>query len=305
MIGKKLKEYRRNLKLTGETLANLAGIQRSYLSQIENEKKIPPFDTFMNLVDAIAKILPINDENASEILTEEVYQDFKSLLEIEKSELKKEYLNYDFEKKKKNYSERKGVYVTANSEADMGKNWRVYYDMDPIDIAFVPEDKLDKIDEIIDKKLRKLFFDNYKGGQEYSFVTPWNLTVLDNEWYSPIFIYGLDFVAQSLYEWWYNHILKDFYDTFGANLEVSPEELVIYSALLSIMNPDETFTPYSSDDTINIPKSLLNKKTVTFDIGYIKDKNLKLNLDGKLLSNVEIDMLDVSLSAIRYKREKF
>ncbi|XOW22543.1 helix-turn-helix transcriptional regulator [Lactococcus lactis] len=39
MIGKKLKEYRLSLKFTGDTLANLAGIKRSYLSQIENEKK--------------------------------------------------------------------------------------------------------------------------------------------------------------------------------------------------------------------------------------------------------------------------
>ena len=40
MIGKKLKKYRLMLEVTGETLANLAGIKRSYLSQIENEKKI-------------------------------------------------------------------------------------------------------------------------------------------------------------------------------------------------------------------------------------------------------------------------
>ncbi|MFG7388644.1 helix-turn-helix domain-containing protein [Lactococcus lactis] len=34
-----MKEYRLNLKLTGATLANLAGINQPYLSQIENEKK--------------------------------------------------------------------------------------------------------------------------------------------------------------------------------------------------------------------------------------------------------------------------
>lgn len=40
MIGSKLKKYRQDLKLTVETLAGLAGIKRSWLSQIENEKSI-------------------------------------------------------------------------------------------------------------------------------------------------------------------------------------------------------------------------------------------------------------------------
>ena len=70
MIGKKLKEYRQTLKVTGETLANLAGIKRSYLSQIENEKKVPPIDTFINIVNSISKISPINDENVNDVLTE-------------------------------------------------------------------------------------------------------------------------------------------------------------------------------------------------------------------------------------------
>ena len=73
---------------------------------------------------------------------------------------------------------------------------------------------------------------------------------------------------------------------------------------MSLVNPDGTFTPYSSEDITNIPKSLLNEKTVIFDISYIKDKNLKLTLDGRPLSNSEIDMMDVSVSAIRYKRER-
>ena len=52
MIGKKIKEYRQLLKVTGTVLANLAGIKQSYLSQIENERKVPPLDTFINLVTA-------------------------------------------------------------------------------------------------------------------------------------------------------------------------------------------------------------------------------------------------------------
>lgn len=38
MIGKKLREYRGKLRLTGTTLAKLAGINQPYLSEIENEK---------------------------------------------------------------------------------------------------------------------------------------------------------------------------------------------------------------------------------------------------------------------------
>ena len=78
MIGQKLKKYRQTLQVTGETLANLAGIKRSYLSQIENEKKIPPSDTFMNLIVAMSEIAPFNKENSLEILTDINYQKFRS-----------------------------------------------------------------------------------------------------------------------------------------------------------------------------------------------------------------------------------
>ncbi|MDU0403482.1 hypothetical protein KF7HA_01842 [Lactococcus lactis] len=101
MIGKKLKEYRLSLGVTGETLAGLAGIKRSWLSQIENEKKYPPLDTFMNIVNAIAKISPLSDKNANEILTEERYEDFRKLVTLEfedysipYSEIEK--MGYDF-----------------------------------------------------------------------------------------------------------------------------------------------------------------------------------------------------------------
>ena len=62
MIGKKLNKYRLMLDLTGTTLAKLAGINQPYLSEIENEKKVPPFDTFINLVTAISKIAPVNQK---------------------------------------------------------------------------------------------------------------------------------------------------------------------------------------------------------------------------------------------------
>lgn len=117
-------------------------------------------------------------------------------------------------------------------------------------------------------------------------------------------LYKIEEITIPLYEWWYNHILKDFYDTFNTGIVVTNEEMTIFGALMSLANPDGTFTPYSSEDITNIPKSLLNEKTVTFDISYIKDKNLRLTLDGRLLSNQEREILDVSLSAIRYKRER-
>lgn len=76
MLGKKLKQYREITKDTGETIANIAGIKRAYLSQIENEKKIPPFDTFIRIVKALASRSLITTENAKVILTDENYQAF-------------------------------------------------------------------------------------------------------------------------------------------------------------------------------------------------------------------------------------
>ena len=76
MLGKKLKQYREITKDTGETIANIAGIKRAYLSQIENEKKVPPFDTFIRIVKALASRSLITTENAKVILTDENYQAF-------------------------------------------------------------------------------------------------------------------------------------------------------------------------------------------------------------------------------------
>lgn len=77
MIGKKLREYRGKLRLTGTTLAKLAGINQPYLSEIENEKKVPPFDTFMNLVNAISKNALITEENKDFIFSDKITTNLK------------------------------------------------------------------------------------------------------------------------------------------------------------------------------------------------------------------------------------
>lgn len=288
MIGSKLKKYRQDLKVTGETLSNLAGIKRSWLSQIENEKKYPPVDTFMNLIEAIAKVSPLTEENAEFVITENSYQEFKSLLKItffHNSESDDDY--------NENQIVEENVMVEAYAIDD---NVR-------IDINFeIKKPRIELVtDEDIDKQLRYFYFSSHK--DEY--IRKENILGLDNiQDYNELpLALQLDEVRTNLYNWWYNHILKDFYDTFNTNIEITNEELTIFGALMSIVNPDGTFTPYNSDDITNIPKSLLNEKQVTFDISYIKDKNLRLTLDGKPLSNTEIEMLDVSLSAIRYNRQ--
>lgn len=287
MIGTKLKEYRLSLGVTGETLAGLAGIKRSWLSQIENEKKYPPVDTFMNIVEAIARISPLSDKNASEILTEERYSDFRKLVTVEFED----YDISDTEIKKMGY--------------DLLSDYAVRYSGTYLFFGYLDDFYPSEIEtKKIEEDIRDYYFNGYKD-PEY-----WVKSLVDKRFIPSgqseinVPLYKIEEIRVPLYEWWYNHILKDFYDTFNTDIVVTSEEMTIFGALMSLANSDGTFTPYSSEDITNIPKSLLNEKTVIFDISYIKDKNLKLTLDGRPLSNSEIDMMDVSVSAIRYKRER-
>lgn len=309
MIGAKLKKYRQDLKLTGETLAGLAGIKRSWLSQIENEKKYPPVDTFMNLINAIAKVSPITQENSKIILNEENYREFINLTTFSPFYFNKHTNKhvYDFETEggypdistvvniallgNKNLQDSSGNYIVAFQTKGSHKA----YSSDEDRHLYIKNSTAQNMEIELDEELRYFFFDEWKSYIHFS--------TEDNNGKN-IFVYDLEFVRLSLYEWWYDHILQDFYDAFNTDIEISNEEMTIFGALMSLANSDGTFTPYSSEDITNIPKSLLNEKTVTFDISYIKDKNLKLTLDGKLLSNSEIEMLDVSLSAIRYRRKQ-
>ncbi|MDN6545425.1 helix-turn-helix transcriptional regulator [Lactococcus lactis] len=287
MIGTKLKEYRLSLGVTGETLAGLAGIKRSWLSQIENEKKYPPVDTFMNIVNAIAKISPLSDKNANEILTEERYEDFRKLVTLE------------FEDYSIPYSE------IEKMGYDFTSDYAVLYSGTYLFFGYIDDyDSIEIREKKIEEDIREYFFNEYKDPEHnvQNLVDKHLIESDKNGIRAPL--YKIEEITIPLYEWWYNHILKDFYDTFNTDIEITNEELVIFGALMSLVNPDGTFTPYSSEDITNIPKSLLNEKTVIFDISYIKDKNLKLTLDGRPLSNSEIDMMDVSVSAIRYKRER-
>ncbi len=287
MIGAKLKKYRLGLGVTGETLAGLAGIKRSWLSQIENEKKYPPVDTFMNIVEAIARISPLSEKNASEILTEERYSDFRKLVTVEFED----YDISDTEIKKMGY--------------DLLSDYAVRYSGTYLFFGYLDDFYPSEIEaKKIEEDIRDYYFNGYKD-PEY-----WVKNLVDKRFIPSgqseinVPLYKIEEIRVPLYEWWYNHILKDFYDTFNTDIVVTSEEMTIFGALMSLVSSDGTFTPYSSEDITNIPKSLLNEKTVIFDISYIKDKNLKLTLDGRPLSNSEIDMMDVSVSAIRYKRER-
>lgn len=285
MIGAKLKKYRQGLKVTGETLSNLAGIKRSWLSQIENEKKYPPVDTFMNLIEAISKISVLNDENSKEVLTEDLYQDFMALLDIH---------YFHNSPNDKDYNE--NLIIENNVRVNCYHPESKY---GSISIEFVVNKS--NIDEVtsddIEEYVRPIFFDEYKD----DWMNPSNLYDEHDE---RAMVYELSDVRQSLYEWWYNHILKDFYETFNTSIQITNEEMVIFGSLLSLRNPDGSFTPYNSDEITNIPKELLKGKMVTFDISSIKDKNLRLTLDGKPLTNSEMEMLNVSLSAIKYNRQQ-
>lgn len=303
MIGAKLKNYRESLKFTGEVLSGLAGIKRSWLSQIENEKKYPPMDTFMNLVEAIAHTSIINEKNKDYVLSDKNFVSFLKLtsffVKIPNAKWNQDddsigwYQNIsDLVKYSSLITDDAGVCTILCRLSGYSPIFKIY---------IFPENFNDSYEMIaeIKKELKKFFM-------REAFTE-----LISNTEEKPaqkMVVYHFEEVRETLFEWWYNSILQDFYYSFryamNNELALAEEEVIIFNKLSSLINHDGTFTPFSDEDITNIPKSLLNEKTVTFDISYIKDKNLKLTLDGKLLSNQEIEILDVSLSAIRYKRDQ-
>lgn len=58
-LGAELRKARRKAGLSQEQTAFAAGIDRSYLSQLENDRKSPTVDTLFRLCDALGQKLSV------------------------------------------------------------------------------------------------------------------------------------------------------------------------------------------------------------------------------------------------------
>lgn len=67
MIGKKIKEFRNEVKITSSLLAKNSGITQPYLSQIENEKRFPSVEVFFKLILTLARNGKITVENIHDL----------------------------------------------------------------------------------------------------------------------------------------------------------------------------------------------------------------------------------------------
>lgn len=283
MIGKKLREYRGKLRLTGTTLAKLAGINQPYLSEIENEKKVPPFDTFMNLVNAISKNALITEENKDFIFSDKNYNQFKR---------------------------------TIRYEID-GKNFNIYANhTDKVSmLELIISENPSKIE--IEDRLRTAFqyfkeeASEWEEKKVFNFIALDDYEELNDDGSTSIYlfngIYEFDFIRKSLYEWWYNQILTDITDNLMSDdnktIELSISEGELLMEVEALRNTNGTFTPTNLENTTNLSKELLDGKTVTFDFRSITDKNVRALLDGQLLTNDELTAIKFTLNGIRYKRQ--
>lgn len=281
MIGKKLQEYRGKLRLTGTTLAKLAGINQPYLSEIENEKKVPPFDTFMNLVNAISKNALITEENKDFIFSDKNYNQFKR--------------NIRYEIDGKNFN----IYANHTDKLRM--------------LGLIVSENPSKIE--IEDRLRTAFryfeeeVSEWEEKKIFNFIALNDYEELNDDGSSSGYlfngIYEFDFIRKSLYEWWYNHILQDF--VYGDKIENNNPNFNLEKELLisvsSLENDEGKFSPVSTDNSVNLSKELLDGKTITLDLRITTDKNIKLLLDGQLLSNDELTALKFTLNGIRYNRK--
>ena len=291
MIGKKLKAYRLMLDLTGTTLAKLAGINQPYLSEIENEKKVPPFDTFMNLVTAISKISPLNEENRSSILTNDNFNKFLDTAIIKAHEIPnypdKVSIRVEFE----------GIYSSPgwifNKDSDDSR----YEPMEPFkegkEIDSAPF-KFKVLDELL-----YFFHNTLDDNPIYDNIKNLSESVLYD--LDETSLYDFPFIRQSLFEWWYNQILTDITDNLMRGFSISEGKLLM--EVETLRNTNGTFTPTNLENTTNLSKELLDGKTVTFDFRSITDKNVRALLDGQLLTNDELTALKFTLNGIRYKRQ--
>ncbi|WP_283707163.1 helix-turn-helix domain-containing protein [Lactococcus cremoris] len=291
MIGKKLKAYRLMLDLTGTTLAKLAGINQPYLSEIENEKKVPPFDTFMNLVTAISKISPLNEENRSSILTNDNFNKFLDTAIIKAHEIPnypdKVSIRVEFE----------GIYSSLgwifNKDSDDSR----YEPMEPFkegkEIDSAPF-KFKVLDELL-----YFFHNTLDDNPIYDNIKNLSESVLYD--LDETSLYDFPFIRQSLFEWWYNQILTDITDNLMRGFSISEGKLLM--EVETLRNTNGTFTPTNLENTTNLSKELLDGKTVTFDFRSITDKNVRALLDGQLLTNDELTALKFTLNGIRYKRQ--
>lgn len=297
MIGKKLKKYRLMLDLTGTTLAKLAGINQPYLSEIENEKKVPPFDTFMNLVTAISKISPLNEENRSSILTNDNLNKFLGTAIIKAYEIP-------------NYPDKVSIRVMFEGiSSELGWIFNKDYDdsryepMEPFkegkEIDSAPF-KFKVLDELI------YFFRNTLDDNPiYDSIENLSESVLYD--LDETSLYDFPFIRQSLFEWWYNQILTDITDNLMSDdnktIELSISEGELLMEVEALRNTNGTFTPTNLENTTNLSKELLDGKTVTFDFRSITDKNVRALLDGQLLTNDELTAIKFTLNGIRYNRQ--
>ncbi len=261
MIGKKIKKYRGKFYLTGTNLARLSGINQPYLSEIENEKKVPTFDTFMRIITALASNGIIVDENASAILTEDVFNSFSNKI-----------TDYKIKKIKGDITQKELML-----RWDGGKDW--YCSKIEPNISFP---------ELLVNTFYKGHLNRPKGSE----------FILN-------FMYSFSEIKTPLFLWWYDYILKDF--IYGDKIEKdSPnynQEKELLLSVLSLENNNGVFTPFEVDNSINLSKELLEGKTVTIDLRSTTDKNIRLLLDGQLLSNDELTAIKYTLNGIRYNRQ--
>ena len=67
-FGRKLKELRQLNKVSLRSLANELGMSPTFLSDIENERRLPPTsDKFANSIDIIQRVLNLNDSETEQL----------------------------------------------------------------------------------------------------------------------------------------------------------------------------------------------------------------------------------------------
>ncbi|GGE25304.1 helix-turn-helix domain-containing protein [Streptococcus himalayensis] len=266
MIGKKLKNIRNELSISLSQISKEIDVSRSYISDVENEKKISSYPVFIKVIDFLSKVSPINEKNKDLFLTEKLYNEWKENCQFNLSD---------------------------------DSNFEGYYELwAPDGFIITMLSDTDKEDEqLIDEKKRDFFFQKsfLPDGRDGDYKNT-------NERYIPIYqaIDGMDYQVQ---QWWKMHYFQDMVlSVLDSNETLGDKEARLFAIIqneLASLNSGSR-----QGEFLSFTHSISPNKEYSLDLSSLLSSNMKLTLRGSYLSDEEHTFLKTVVEGMIARRKE-
>lgn len=275
MLGKQLKEFRKAMTFPSGETAKIIGISTSYLSQIENERRLPTKDILVKLLYTLSKYSTITELNKDEFLNEQTYHIWRNKVQLDHDE-----------------------------NADWDTTVDIYDGSDML-IDSIPVDT-ENLNTVIEDTLKNYFYNfSYRNSSDYLDYKNGKFTEPEKHRFARNIRFFDDFnIDKKLIDWWITYFkqqLKETLDNNSQNLNTDEETLYRY-----IINFDfSNYSPNSVDkNNVNIQQLLLHNKKVVFDLELLRHRNLIVTIDGERLSPKDLYALELIISGIKKSYNK-